>query len=55
MSTALPLNTTLVNSIDTPHCKVNISRAGGEGNKMLVVIVKAAVEKEIRTIDEHRN
>lgn len=53
MSPALPLNTTPATSIDTLHCTVDISRAGREGDRMLAGMVKAAVEKEVRTIDEY--
>lgn len=53
MSTASSVNTTPATSMDTLHCTVDISRAGREGDRMSPGMVRAAVEKEIRMMDEY--
>ncbi|KAF4625100.1 hypothetical protein G7Y89_g13069 [Cudoniella acicularis] len=53
MLTTSFFTTILATSIDTLYCTVDISRAGREGDRMSAGMVRAAVEKEIRIMDEY--
>jgi hypothetical protein len=43
------------NLTDMLHCTVDISRAGSEGDRISAGAIRAAVEREIRAMDDYQN